>query len=117
NTELVSNFLGRMTVMLTGDNRHTAEKVANQLGVDQVYAEMLPEEKVEQVKRLKEAGHRVAMVGDGINDAPAIATADVGFAMGAAGTDAAMETADVVLMSDQLSRIPYAYTLAKATVR
>lgn len=113
----LKQFGVKQTVMLTGDNRHTAEKVANQLGVDQVYAEMLPEEKVEQVKRLKEAGHRVAMVGDGINDAPAIATADVGFAMGAAGTDAAMETADVVLMSDQLSRIPYAYTLAKATVR
>lgn len=105
------------TIMLTGDNRHTAEKVAAQLGIDTVFAEMLPEDKVNHIKRLKEKGHRVAMVGDGINDAPAIALADVGLAMGAAGTDAAMETADVVLMGDKLSRIPYAYDLAKTTVR
>ncbi|PAV30540.1 copper-translocating P-type ATPase [Virgibacillus profundi] len=105
------------TVMLTGDNTHTAEKVARQLGIDQVFAEMLPEDKVNHIKRLKAEGYRVAMVGDGINDAPAIALADVGMAMGAAGTDAAMETADVVLMADKLSKIPYAYSLAKATVR
>lgn len=105
------------TVMLTGDNRHTAEKVAAQLGIDTVHAEMLPEDKVAHVKELQEKGHHVAMVGDGINDAPAIALADVGLAMGAAGTDAAMETADVVLMGDMLHRIPYAYSLSKATVR
>ena len=105
------------TIMLTGDNRHTAEKVASQLGMDTVHAEMLPEDKVNHIKRLQEKGYKVAMVGDGINDAPAIALAEVGLAMGAAGTDAAMETADVVLMGDQLNRIPYAYSLSKATVR
>lgn len=105
------------TIMLTGDNKHTAEKVAAQLGIDTVHAEMLPEDKVSHVKQLQEKGYRVAMVGDGINDAPAIALAEVGLAMGAAGTDAAMETADVVLMGDQLNRIPYAYALSKATVR
>lgn len=107
----------KQAIMLTGDNKHTAEKVARQLGIDVVHAEMLPEDKVNHIKQLKEKGNRVAMVGDGINDAPAIALADVGLAMGVAGTDAAMETADVVLMSDNLSRIPYAYTLSKATVR
>lgn len=105
------------TVMLTGDNRHTAEKVAKQLGIDIVHAEMLPEDKVSHIEKLKKEGYRVAMVGDGINDAPAIALADVGIAMGVAGTDAAMETADVVLMADNLSKVPYAYDLAKATVR
>ncbi|WML46033.1 cation-translocating P-type ATPase [Neobacillus sp. PS3-40] len=105
------------TIMLTGDNKHTAEKVAAQLGIDTVFAEMLPEDKVNHIKRLQNEGYRVAMVGDGINDAPAIALADVGLAMGAAGTDVAMETADVVLMSDKLNRIPYAYSLAKATIR
>ncbi|MUV38363.1 Cadmium-exporting ATPase [Lentibacillus sp. JNUCC-1] len=107
----------KKTVMLTGDNKHTAEKVAGQLGIDFVQAEMLPGNKVEHIKRLKKAGHQVAMVGDGINDAPAIALADVGIAMGAAGTDAAMETADVVLMADRLEKIPYAYALSEATVR
>lgn len=103
--------------MLTGDNKHTAEKVAVQLSTDAVFAEMPLEDKVNHIKRLKEIGRRVAMVGDGINGAPAIALADVGLAMGAARTDAAMETADVVLMGDKLSRIPYAYELAKTTVR
>ncbi|WP_164668061.1 heavy metal translocating P-type ATPase [Virgibacillus doumboii] len=107
----------KQTVMLTGDNRHTAEKVAEQLEIDQFFADMLPEEKVNHIKRLKAEGFKVAMAGDGINDAPAIALSDVGLAMGAAGTDAAMETADVVLMDDKLNKIPYAYALAKATVR
>ncbi|MBY7142043.1 cation-translocating P-type ATPase [Virgibacillus sp. NKC19-3] len=107
----------KQTVMLTGDNKHTAEKVATQLGIDDVFAEMLPEDKVNHVQHLKVEGYNVSMVGDGVNDAPAIAAADVGMAMGAAGTDAAMETADVVLMTDKLDKIPYAYTLAKATVR
>lgn len=115
--EQLKAFGIKQVIMLTGDNKHTAKKVARQIGIDVVYAEMLPEDKVAHIKRLKEAGNRVAMIGDGINDAPAIALANVGLAMGVAGTDVAMETADVVLMSDDLSRIPYAYTLSKATIR
>lgn len=116
--QLKANGIKQLYIM-TGDNKHAAEKVAVQLGlsVDQVFAEMLPEDKVNQIKKWKKQGYRIAMVGDGINDAPAIAMADVGFAMGGAGTDAAMETSDVVLMADKLSSIPYAYTLAKTTVR
>ncbi|GAB3266777.1 heavy metal translocating P-type ATPase [Arthrobacter pigmenti] len=102
--------------MLTRDNRHTARLVADQLGIDQVEAELLPADKVRIVTDLKGSGHRVAMVGDGINDAPAIATADVGIAMGA-GTDISIETADVILMSDRFDQLVHAYTLAKATVR
>ncbi|OZU87843.1 copper-translocating P-type ATPase [Virgibacillus indicus] len=104
-------------VMLTGDNKHTAELVANQLGLDEFHAELLPEDKVEFVKQLKESGHVVAMAGDGINDAPAIATADIGLAMGEGGTDVSMETADVVLMADKLMQFSHAYSLSKATIR
>lgn len=104
-------------VMLTGDNRHTAELVAKQLGIDEYYAELLPEDKVTHVKKLKEEGHIVAMAGDGINDAPAIATADIGLAMGEGGTDISMETADVVLMADKLMQFSHAYSLSKATSR
>lgn len=104
-------------VMLTGDNRHTAELVAKQLGIDEVYAELLPEDKVTHIKNLQKAGHIVAMAGDGINDAPAIATADIGLAMGEGGTDISMETADMVLMADRLSQFAHAYALAKATIR
>ena len=103
-------------VMLTGDNRHTADLVAEQLGIDEVRAELLPHDKVEAVKELKRAGHRVAMIGDGINDAPAIATADVGIAMGA-GTDVSIDTADVILMANRFDHLLHAYSLAKATVR
>ncbi|HHY74880.1 MAG TPA: cation-translocating P-type ATPase [Bacillus bacterium] len=102
--------------MLTGDNKYAAEKVASQLGIDKVFAELLPEDKVTKVKELKKEGYRVAMVGDGINDAPAIATADIGFAMGGTGTDVAMETADVVIMADKLEKLAEAHRLAKATV-
>ncbi|MDD2555549.1 MAG: HAD-IC family P-type ATPase, partial [Syntrophaceticus sp.] len=113
--ELRKNGIKRI-VMLTGDNRHTAEVVANVLGLDEFQAELLPEDKVAYVKELKEAGHVVAMAGDGINDAPAIATADIGLAMGEGGTDVSMETADVVLMADKLMQFSHAYALAKATV-
>jgi len=113
--EMRNNGVKKM-IMLTGDNRHTAELVANQLGLDEFHAELLPENKVEFVKKLKEQGHIVAMAGDGINDAPAIATADIGLAMGGGGTDVAMETADVVLMGDKLMQFSHAYSLAKATV-
>jgi len=113
--EMRENGVKRI-VMLTGDNRHTAELVANQLGIDEVHAELLPEDKVTHVKRLKESGHVVAMAGDGINDAPAIATADIGLALGEGGTGISIETADVVLMEDKLSQFSHAYSLAKSTV-
>ncbi|THE10299.1 cation-translocating P-type ATPase [Bacillus timonensis] len=104
-------------VMLTGDNKHTAELVATTLGLDEFHAELLPGDKVEYVKKLKATGHVVAMAGDGINDAPAIATADIGLAMGEGGTDISMETADVVLMADKLMQFSHAYSLSKATIR
>jgi Cd2+/Zn2+-exporting ATPase len=104
-------------IMLTGDNRHTAELVAAELDLDEFYAELLPEEKVAMVQKLKDEGYHVAMAGDGINDAPAIAAADIGLAMGEGGTDISMETADVVLMADRLTQFSHAYTLAKATIR
>jgi len=101
------------TVMLTGDNDRTAKAIANEVGVDDYRAELLPEEKVAAVEDLvAEYENGVAMVGDGINDAPAMATATVGVAMGAAGTDTALETADVALMGDDLSKLPYLYELA-----
>ncbi|MEK4513325.1 heavy metal translocating P-type ATPase [Paenibacillus sp. FSL K6-2524] len=103
--------------MLTGDNRYTAELVASKLGIDHVFAEMLPEDKVAKVQELQDAGKHVAMAGDGINDAPAIATADIGLAMGGSGSDVAMETADVVLMADKLDQFAHAYSLAQTTVR
>ncbi|GIP54310.1 heavy metal translocating P-type ATPase [Paenibacillus vini] len=104
-------------IMLTGDNRHTAELVGRKLGMDEVHAGMLPDGKADFISKLKEQGYRVAMAGDGINDAPAIATADIGLAMGEGGTDIAMETADVVLMADRLDQFAHAYSLAKTTVR
>ncbi len=101
------------TVMLTGDNERTAAAIAAEVGVDDYRAELLPDEKVAAVDELAAASDGgVAMVGDGINDAPALATATVGVAMGAAGTDTALETADVALMGDDLSRLPYLYRLA-----
>jgi len=101
------------TVMLTGDNERTARAIAEQVGVDDFRAELLPEQKVEAVDELAaEYEDGVAMVGDGINDAPALATATVGVAMGAAGTDTALETADIALLSDDLSKLPYLYELA-----
>ncbi|MDH3255825.1 MAG: heavy metal translocating P-type ATPase, partial [Acidobacteriota bacterium] len=97
----------RRLVMLTGDNRGTAEKTASALGVDDWQAELLPEEKVEAVRRLTREYGSVAMVGDGVNDAPALAAATTGIAMGAAGTDVAIETADIALMSDDLEKLPW----------
>jgi Zn2+/Cd2+-exporting ATPase len=100
--------------MLTGDHPQAAEAVARSLGITDVRAELLPEEKAAAVRAMEQAG-RVAVVGDGVNDAPALAAADVGIAMGAAGTDAALETADVVLMGDDLARLPYAIGLSRRT--
>jgi Cd2+/Zn2+-exporting ATPase len=98
--------------MLTGDNRHVAEAIAKQCGIDEFYAELRPEDKMKLVKQM--AAHApVAMVGDGVNDAPALAAASVGIAMGAAGTDVAMETADVVLMSNSLKNVPFAIGLSR----
>ena len=101
-------------VMLTGDNQRTARVIAEAVGVDDVHAELLPAEKVEAVSALQEEYGDVAMVGDGINDAPALASADVGIAMGAAGTDAALETADIALLGDDITRLPYLRGLSTA---
>ena len=94
-------------VMLTGDNERTASAIADEIGIDDVRAELLPEQKVDAVRELDERHGGVAMVGDGINDAPALATATVGVAMGAAGTDTALETADIALLSDDVGKLPY----------
>ena len=103
-------------VMLTGDNQRVAEAVAAQVGVDEVYAGLLPEDKLAIVAELQAQGHVVAMVGDGVNDAPALATANIGVAMGAAGTGVAIETADIALMKDDLLKLPQAVRLARRTV-
>jgi Zn2+/Cd2+-exporting ATPase len=104
-------------VMLTGDGRAAAARVGEELGVDEVRAELLPEDKVAVVAELRRRFGAVAMVGDGVNDAPALAKADVGIAMGVAGSDAALETVDVALMADELLKIPYALRLSRATMR
>lgn len=100
-------------VMLTGDNRQVAEAIGKQVGVDEVYAQLLPDQKAEIVSQLRESIGPIAMVGDGVNDAPALARATIGVAMGAAGTDVALETADVVLMSNDLSKINQAVALCR----
>jgi len=104
--------LGIKTVMLTGDNMRAAKSIAGQIGVDEFYAELLPEQKVEVIGKMKK-GNVVAMVGDGVNDAPALANADVGFAMGAAGSDVAIETADVALLGDDLTKVEYTIRLSR----
>ena len=108
--------LGLDVVMLTGDNRKTAESIAKKAGISHVISDVLPGDKASVVRKLKEEGHRVAMVGDGINDAPALAGADVGIAIGA-GTDIAIESADVVLMSGSLSLVSSAVELSRATIK
>ncbi len=100
-------------VMLTGDNSRTAHSIAQQIGVDQVYAELLPEDKVDVIRQLQKQYQTVAMVGDGINDAPALAQASVGIAMGTAGSDVALETADIVLMADRLEKLEHAIRLGR----
>ncbi|MFQ5675432.1 MAG: heavy metal translocating P-type ATPase, partial [bacterium] len=104
---------GKEVVMITGDNEETARAVAEQLNISHFYAGLLPEQKVDIVKTLTEKHGKVAMVGDGVNDAPALAAATVGIAMGAAGTDTALETADIALMSDDLTRLPYLMQLGR----
>jgi Cd2+/Zn2+-exporting ATPase len=107
---------GTRTIMLTGDNERAAKAIAAQAGVDEYYAQLLPEDKVRVIKELKEKYGSVAMVGDGVNDAPAMAVSNVGIAMGAAGTDVAIEAGDIVLMSDDLSKLNYVRDLSSKTV-
>lgn len=104
-------------VLLTGDNQKTADHFASQVGIRQVRAQLLPEEKVGNINKLQDAGRRVCMVGDGVNDAPALKTASVGVAMGSMGSDIAVEAADIALMSDDISKLPYLKKLSNATVK
>ena len=103
--------------MLTGDNQTTGEAIARKVGIDDVRGSLLPEDKLKIITELKEKYGHVGMVGDGINDAPALAKADIGFAMGAAGTDTALETADVALMEDDLRKLPAFISLSRKTYR
>ncbi len=100
--------------MLTGDNERTARAIAKELGIDHIHAQLTPEDKVTYIRRIERERGPVAMVGDGINDAPALAMATVGIAMGVAGTDAAIEAADVALMADDVTKLVYAIRLARA---
>ena len=107
-------------IMLTGDNQKVADAVAEEIGLTDAWGSLLPEEKVDAIKELKEKESKVAMVGDGVNDAPAMANSTVGIAMGAAGSDVALETADIALMADKLESLPFAIGLsrkAKAIIR
>jgi Cd2+/Zn2+-exporting ATPase len=109
--------MGLRTVLLTGDHQQTAERVARELGIQEVYAEVLPHQKVEVVQKIQREKQVVAFVGDGINDGPALATADVGIAMGLIGTDLAIETAEITLLSDDLSKLPHLIHLSRQAMR
>ncbi|MGA8855402.1 MAG: heavy metal translocating P-type ATPase [Christiangramia sp.] len=103
----------RKMIMLTGDNQEVADAVANEIGLTDAYGSLLPEEKVERIKQLKKEENKIAMIGDGVNDAPAMANSTVGIAMGAAGSDVALETADIALMADKLEILPFAIALSR----
>ncbi len=100
-------------IMLTGDNSRTAKTIANQLGINEFYAELLPEQKLDRIKTIRGEGYKIGMIGDGVNDAPALATADVGIAMGVAGSDVAIETANIALMTDDLTRVKDAIEISR----
>jgi Cd2+/Zn2+-exporting ATPase len=108
---------GIATVMITGDNQQAARYVASQVNIQDVYGGLLPEDKASKIKELEQKYKQVSMVGDGVNDAPALAASTVGIAMGAAGSDTAIEIADIALMNDKLSLIPFLIRLAKKTVK
>jgi len=103
-------------MMISGDNQNVADAIAREVGLDQAFGDLMPEDKVAKIQELKDTGG-VAMVGDGVNDAPAMANATVGIAMGAAGSDVALETADVALMADDLETLPFAVGLSRETSR
>ncbi|MBQ8026671.1 MAG: cation-translocating P-type ATPase, partial [Clostridia bacterium] len=111
------NKAGAQAILLTGDNEQAANYFAQQAGITQVYAGLLPEQKVEHITALEAKGKTVCMVGDGVNDAPALKSASVGVAMGSMGSDIAVESADIALMSDDISKIPYLKRLSVATVK
>ena len=113
----LKNLGVKRTVMLTGDNRLVAEAIGKELGLDEIKAELLPEDKVAVIEDLKKEYGKVIMIGDGVNDAPAMVASTVGVAMGGAGTDVALETADIALMADDLSKLPYALSLSRASRR
>jgi len=106
----------KRVVMLTGDQEGAAQAIAREVGIDEVHAGLMPEDKLDLIRKMKEEGAHVAMVGDGINDAPALAAADTSIAMGAAGSDVAIETADIALLNDDLGKIPEAMAISRATL-
>ncbi|MDL2237593.1 cation-translocating P-type ATPase [Christensenellaceae bacterium OttesenSCG-928-K19] len=110
-------MFGMEIVLLTGDHKQTANYFAETLGIDNIYAELLPAEKVEKIKELQKGGRKVCMIGDGVNDAPALKTADIGVAMGSMGSDIAIEAADIALMGDDITKVPYLKQLSNATIK